>query len=274
MTRKCRSVENRLTGAVAADGIHRMRRISQQRYLAVRPARQRIAVAIGILKECPGGSDHLSGLDETQSEAISDEAQRLFQASGAVPVLATWRFFGPITDARHHSPVRQAHAGLRRIEVDRIENELGRVAASNHHRATVRVHRPRQRAAPEQDAAPARRPFAGVEDAADARMDPVRPDQPVTDRFGPLSRATFENCDDAAMPLFKSHQSAIGVEPRCADAVQHGVKQYAEQLATVDGDLGYSVAGLEAAQLMPHTLAKPVGVDQLARANAGLVESG
>ena len=44
-------VEDRLRRAVRADRIHRMRRIAEQRHAAVRPARQRIAVAHRILPE-------------------------------------------------------------------------------------------------------------------------------------------------------------------------------------------------------------------------------
>ena len=56
--------------------------------------------------------------------------------------------------------------------------------------------------------------------------------------------------------------------------IDHGIAQDALQVAPVDGELRHLVAGLEPARLAPDLLAEAVGVDQLARAHADLVEPG
>jgi hypothetical protein len=50
------------------------------------------------------------------------------------------------------------------------------------------------------------------------------------------------------------------------------VKQNTEQPATVDADLRHGVAGVDTARFTPNHLAQPIGVNQLARADAGRVK--
>src|SRR5262245_10568859 len=78
--------------------------------------------------------------------------------------------------------------------------------------------------------------------------------------------------DDAAIALGEVDEPVIGVEARRAEARLDRVQQHAVQLAAMDTELRHVIARIQAAQFAPHHLPQPVGVNELAGADPGLVQ--
>lgn len=106
-----------------------------------------------------------------------------------------------------------------------------------------------------------------MHDGAQRRVDAVDTDQNVA----PRRRAILELCRDATGVLGEAGGAAAGAQCR-AQAFGGGAPQQAVQTAAVNGDLRHVVTGIGAARLGPDDLAEAVGVAQLARADADLVE--
>ncbi len=186
-------VQNRLTGAVGADRIHRMRGVAQKRGAAERPSGQRIAIAQRVFIEGPGRPDQRQRIDEIQPETVAHERLDVRPFAGPVPVLASRRRAGRRGGACHDGPIGEAAGGKGGVEVDGIEDEFRRHAAGDDHGAAVRVHRPVGGAAPEHGAVPDRRPLGGIKGGACDGMDAVGAHQRVAargDRFSAV--ALFE----------------------------------------------------------------------------------
>ena len=88
---------------------------------------------------------------------------QVLEAAAARPVLLVRRR-AALADLHQHRPVGQA-AVFARALADRIDHELGRHAAGDHHRTAGEEFRPVERAAPQHRAVPARRALVRIERA-------------------------------------------------------------------------------------------------------------
>ena len=104
-------------------------------------------------------------------------------------------------------------------------------------------------------------------------MDAVGADQRVAlggERFAAV--ALFEARLHPVAVFGERHQPAAAAQLVGAEPLAHRIQQHGVQLAAMDGELRRVEAGVGAAQFAPHHLAEAVGIDQLARADAGAVE--
>lgn len=84
--------------------------------------------------------------------------------------------------------------------------------------------------------------------------------------------ALLESGHHAIATIRKRDQAAAGAQRIVAQPCTHRIEQHAMQLAAMNGKLRRIEARVGAAQLAPNHLAEAVGIDQLARANAGAIE--
>ena len=158
--------------------------------------------------------------------------------------------------------------------MDRIENELLRPCrrrspwCGHRHRP---ANRPRRATASCRSTPAAPRP--GRTPRAPSNGCHRRPPatSPSASNASPASR-----CSNRATTRSSRSTNDTSRQPvRTASApsrVAHRLQQHAMQLAAMDGELRRVEAGVGAAQFAPHHLAEAVGVDQLARADAGAVQ--
>ena len=159
------------------------------------------------------------------------------------------------------------------IRMDRIKNEFPAHAAGDHHGAAIDVHRPVGRAAPQHHAVPDRRPLVWIERRTHGGVDAVSAHQHVALGLERVTRlASLEPRDDAVAAFGEREQPAAGAHRIVAKPFAHRLQQHAVQSAAMDRELRRIETRVGAAQLAPHHLAKAVGVDQLARADAGTIE--
>ena len=250
-----------------------MRRIAQQRGAAERPARQRVAVAHRVFVERPGRADQRQRIDEIEAEPVAHERLHLVQSAWTVPILGSRRQAAAVADARHHRPVGQPALRRDGVRMDRIENEFLAHAAGDHHGAAIDIHRPVGRATPQHHAIPHRRALVRIEHRAQRGVNAIRPHQHVTlDHECVAQLAPLEPRHNAVAVIGERDQPTAGTHRILAQTIAHRLQQHAMQPAAMDRELRRVEPRVGAAQLAPHHLAEAVGVDQLARADAGTVE--
>ena len=88
------------------------------------------------------------------------------------------------------------------------------------------------------------------------------------------SLAAIKTCQHTIAAVGKPDEAATSAYRIAAQSRAHCVEQNAVKLAPMDRELRRFEAGIGTAKLAPHHLAEAVGVDQLARADAGAVERG
>ena len=220
-----------------------MRGVAEQRDAAVRPARQRIAVAHRIFPELRRRLDQRLGVDERNAEALHMRHQ-IFEPAGARPVFLARRH-AAFADLHQHRPVGQRAVGARAF-ADRIDHELRRHAAGDHHRAAGEELRPVDRAAPQHRAVPARRAFVGIERLAHVRVDAVGADQHVAAHAAAVAAVAVEEIrGDAAFVLRERAEPMAGVDAGLAEPRAHRLVDHALQPAAMDRELRHVVAGIE-----------------------------
>ena len=173
--------------------------IAEQRHPAVRPSRQRIAVAHRIFPELAGCLDQVLGIDHGNAEAPHMRHQ-VPHAAGIRPVLLPGRRRIAVADPRRHRPIGELAVRPRPFG-DRIDDELRGEPAGDDHRAAGEERRPVDRAAPQHDAVPSRGAFVGKQRLAHPGMDAVAADQHVAARGGAVAGAVEEIGGDAAFVL-------------------------------------------------------------------------
>jgi len=167
-----------------------MRRVAQQRDPAVAPARQRIAVAHRIFPKLVGRLDQSLGIDIRDTDSAHVRHQFL-EAARARPILLLRRWEGPVADPADDRPIGQPLVGPGSLR-NRINHEFCGEPSSYDHRTSGEEQRPIDRAAPQHQAVPARRPFIGKQFVADHRMDAVGADQHVAAGRIPMRTAAVE----------------------------------------------------------------------------------
>ena len=206
-------VEDRLRCAVGADRVHRVGGVAEQGDAAVRPARQRIAVAHRIFPEFGRRLDQRLRVDVGDAEAL-DVRHQVFEPSGPRPIFLVRRRGGAVADAGDHRPVRQPPVRPRGFG-DRIDDELCGHAAGDHHGAAGKEGRPFDRAAPEHGAVPPRGPLVGIERVAHQRVNAVGAHQHVSPRGRAMRAVAVEEVGGhAALVLAKGAQAMSGMDAR------------------------------------------------------------
>jgi len=106
-------------------------------------------------------------------------------------------------------------------------------------------------------------------------MDSVRADQRIAGDLNAPTRITaVEDRDHLASSILQIHQAAIDMDVRRSQPLEYSAQQHAMKLATMDAELRHRITGVDTAQFLPHGLTKPIGVDELARADARSIQRG
>ena len=156
----------------------RMRRAPTES-TAMRPARQRIAVAHRVFPEIPASTRSAVARRRTVMETL--HVRRQFVVAPGRDQSSLYAAADRLRNLGGHRPVGQSPVLLFSFQrSDR--SQASRKPALNDHRAPVEKHRPFLRAAPQHDAVPAGRAFVRKEYLPHSRVDPIGADQHVAAR--------------------------------------------------------------------------------------------
>ena len=248
-----------------------MRGVAEQRDAAMRPARQRVAVAHRIFPELRRRLDQRAGVDEREGEALHMR-HHVLEAAELRPALLVARQRAAFADFHLHRPVGERIVGPRAFG-NRIDHDLRLHAAGDHHRAAGEEFRPVGRATIEHRAVPVRLAFVGEQRLAHIRMNAVGTDQDVAARrLAVRAVGTEEVSRHAAFVLREGAEPLPGVDARLADAGAHRLIDHLLQSAAVDRELRKFKAGVGAARLAPDLLAGAAQIKKFMGADRDLIE--
>ena len=198
---------------------------------------------------------------------------QLLEAAHARPVFLVRRRSRAVADARHHRPVREAPIGPRPLG-DRVNDELCRHAACDHHRAAGEECRPFEGAAPQHGSIPAHGALVGIERLTHYRMNDVGADERVAARGRSMRAVAVEEIGaHAGFVLAKVAEPMAGVNARFAEPRAERLIDDGLQPAAMDRKLRHLITGVGAAQFAPDLLPEAVGVEQLVGSDPDRVEA-